>query len=79
MSAPAVSPLPDSAAARQLRTKHVLFFVYAGEKDGPLWEAYSQLADRFRAHHYFYSCSVEVLQKVTTAWEVASGNGRVEL
>ena len=76
MNAPVVTPLADAAAVRELGSKHLLFFVYAGEHEGPLWEAYSQLAERFRAHHYFYSCAPAVFEKVGTG---TGGGGKPDV
>ncbi|XP_037078312.1 protein disulfide-isomerase TMX3-like [Pollicipes pollicipes] len=63
MAAPTVTSLPDAASVRQLSSRHLLYFLYAGERLGPLWEAYSAMAGRFRAHHYFYSCTADVFSK----------------
>ncbi|KAK7083970.1 Protein disulfide-isomerase tmx3 [Halocaridina rubra] len=65
MSSP---PIPHLASPQHLKdtvTKLNLFFIYAGNKEGHLWEVYREVAEEHRPFHFFYSIDATCMGEYT--------------
>ncbi|XP_021924903.1 protein disulfide-isomerase TMX3 isoform X2 [Zootermopsis nevadensis] len=66
VSGPPVNQITRSESLENLKASNRLFFVYVGDHEGPLWETYSYVAERFQPHGFFYSVSPGIARKHVT-------------
>ncbi|XP_027215964.1 protein disulfide-isomerase TMX3 isoform X1 [Penaeus vannamei] len=65
MAAPPIQHIASFHHLKDIIAQEDLFFVYAGEKEGPLWDAYSELANIYRPFNYFYSIDAGCMAEQT--------------
>jgi thioredoxin domain-containing protein 10 len=72
LSGPPVRQITRAESLDNLKASNPLFFVYIGDNAGPLWESYSDVAEKFQPHGFFYSVSPEIARKHVTLMSVPS-------
>lgn len=60
MSNPPVQEITRPDSLSNIKTTSTIFFLYVGNRIGPLWEAYEHSASKLQPHGYFYSTDVEI-------------------
>ncbi|GBP19903.1 Protein disulfide-isomerase TMX3 [Eumeta japonica] len=63
MSQPAVQRVTHGNSINYLKETHPIFFGYIGKETGPLWEIYSNHAEKYQPHSWFYVMSHEVVKR----------------
>ncbi|KAL1129001.1 hypothetical protein AAG570_013533, partial [Ranatra chinensis] len=63
LSGPPVQRITRHESVDSLKATQKIFFVYFGGYDGPLWENYYDVAERFQPHSFFYSASHDIAKK----------------
>lgn len=72
VSGPPVQQITRAESLENLKASNPLFFVYVGDHAGLLWESYSDVAEKFQPHGFFYSVSPEIARKHVTVTSVPS-------
>lgn len=62
MSQPAVSRLSQADSLGYLKETHPVFFGYVGKQQGPLWDMFTQHAEKYQPHTWFYAMSHDLLK-----------------
>ncbi|XP_076041634.1 protein disulfide-isomerase TMX3-like isoform X2 [Oratosquilla oratoria] len=65
MANPPVQPLSTYHHLKDTINQGHLFFLYAGMKEGQLWESFKSLADDERPHNFFYSIDASCMSEFT--------------
>lgn len=63
LTGPAVKSIENKLEFEDAKTKSELFFLFAGQQDGPMWDTFKKVATAYQQHEYFYQASVEVAQQ----------------
>ncbi|XP_044254609.1 protein disulfide-isomerase TMX3 isoform X2 [Tribolium madens] len=63
MAGPPVQDVTRSESLTNLKQMNQLFFMYVGEQEGLLWEAYYDVASKLQPHGFFYSASKEIAKQ----------------
>ncbi|XP_075225053.1 thioredoxin-related transmembrane protein 3 [Lycorma delicatula] len=63
VSGPPVQQITRPESLENLKATNPLFFAYVGSYEGPLWTTYSEVAERFQPHGFFYSVPPEIASK----------------
>ncbi|KAL0271501.1 UNVERIFIED_CONTAM: hypothetical protein PYX00_008580 [Menopon gallinae] len=63
LSGPPVQRITRSESVSHIKTINELFFVYVGQSQGPVWEAYYEIAEKFQPHGFFYCISHDLIQE----------------
>lgn len=66
VSGPPVQQITRTESLDNLKASNPLFFVYVGDHSGPLWDTYSEIAEKFQPYGFFYSVSPEIAKKHIT-------------
>ncbi|KAJ8713535.1 hypothetical protein PYW07_013905 [Mythimna separata] len=62
MSQPAVQRLSQADSLGYLKETHPVFFGFVGKQQGPLWEMFTQHAEKYQPHTWFYAMSHDLLK-----------------
>ncbi|KAK6630954.1 hypothetical protein RUM44_003126 [Polyplax serrata] len=62
LSGPPVQRITKSESITHLQAVNDLYFVYVGENDGPVWDTYFSVAEKFQPHSFFYCISKHLLK-----------------
>ncbi|XP_045766914.1 protein disulfide-isomerase TMX3 [Maniola jurtina] len=60
MAQPAVQRVSHADSLGYLKETHNIFFGYVGKQHGPLWEMFSNHAEKYQAHSWFYALSHDI-------------------
>ncbi|ERL86794.1 protein disulfide-isomerase TMX3 [Dendroctonus ponderosae] len=60
MAAPPVQEVRKVDSVAALKKANQLFFMYVGEREGPLWDTFYAIACHLQPHAFFYSTSYEL-------------------
>ncbi|CAH0729822.1 unnamed protein product, partial [Brenthis ino] len=63
MAQPAVQRVSHADSLGYLKENHNVFFGYVGKQQGLLWEMFSNHAEKYQEHSWFYALSHEVAKK----------------
>ncbi|CAH1116632.1 unnamed protein product [Phaedon cochleariae] len=63
MSGPSVQHVTRSESLTNIKNMNQLFFMYVGDKDGLLWDTFSDVASKMQAHAFYYSTSVDIAKR----------------
>ncbi|RZF39530.1 hypothetical protein LSTR_LSTR001051 [Laodelphax striatellus] len=63
VSGPPVQPVTRPESLERLKDTNPLFFAYVGKYDGELWDTYSEVAEKFQPHGFFYAVPPEIARK----------------
>ncbi|XP_069701598.1 protein disulfide-isomerase TMX3 isoform X1 [Periplaneta americana] len=66
VSGPPVQQITRTESLDNLKASNPLFFVYVGDHIGSLWDTYSDVAEKFQPHGFFYSVLPEIAKKHIT-------------
>lgn len=65
MSAPPIQYISSTQHLKDTVKQGDLFFTYVGNREGHMWDVYRELADEYRAFHYFYAIEATCMQEYT--------------
>lgn len=65
MSSPPVQDITRPESMTNLKLNNNLFFVYVGQRDGLLWNAYYSGAIKLQPHGFFYSTNTDIASQHT--------------
>lgn len=60
MSSPPVQQITRPESLSNIKNMNQLFFMYVGQPEGPLWEAYFLTASKLQPFAFFYSGTAEI-------------------
>ncbi|KAI4484034.1 protein disulfide-isomerase TMX3 isoform X1 [Polistes fuscatus] len=63
LSGPPVQEITKSQSFDTIKKERDLYFLYVGERSGPLWELYHKTADVFQPHAFFYQSHPNVVNR----------------
>lgn len=63
MSGPPVQHITRPESLVNIKNMNQLFFMYVGERKGPLWETFYDIATKMQPHAYYYSASAEIARE----------------
>lgn len=63
MAGPPVQELTRVDSLANIKLKNQIFFMYVGQQDGSLWEAYYMVASKMQPHGFFYAASTEIAKQ----------------
>lgn len=63
MSGPPVQHVTRSESLANIKNMNQLFFMYVGDREGPLWETFYDIASNMQAHAYYYSASPDIAKQ----------------
>ncbi|GLV33639.1 Thioredoxin-related transmembrane protein 3 [Carabus blaptoides fortunei] len=63
MAGPPVQQITKPETMDSLKAHNSLFFMYVGPQEGPLWNVFYTVAERFQPHGFFYAVSNEIAKK----------------
>jgi len=63
LSGPPVNAIPTRADLAKAKDKSEIFFLFAGEEEGPVYDAYFQMAIKYQQHEFFYRADASVAEK----------------
>ncbi|OAD57572.1 Protein disulfide-isomerase TMX3 [Eufriesea mexicana] len=63
VSGPPVQEITKTQSFDTIKKERDLYFLYVGERSGPLWEFYYKTADVFQPHAFFYQSHPNVVNK----------------
>lgn len=72
VSGPPVQHITKMDSLDHIKSKYQLFFLYVGDSFGPLWEVYSEVAEKFQPHGFFYSTSEYIAKHHISAKDIPS-------
>ncbi|XP_068618183.1 protein disulfide-isomerase TMX3 isoform X2 [Battus philenor] len=62
MAQPAIQKVTHADSIGYLKESHNIFFGYVGKQQGPLWEMFALLAEKYQPHAWFYTMSHELIK-----------------
>ncbi|XP_063919866.1 protein disulfide-isomerase TMX3 [Zophobas morio] len=63
MAGPPVQEVTRSESLMNLKQMNQLFFMYVGDQEGSLWDAYYSVASKMQPHGFFYAANKEVAKQ----------------
>lgn len=63
VSGPPVISITSPESLDKLKNENPLYFLFVGNYDGPMWEAYYAVAERFQPHGYFYASPHDIAKR----------------
>ncbi|GLH03080.1 Protein disulfide-isomerase [Gryllus bimaculatus] len=60
VSGPPVQHITKLESLDNIKANNPLFFLYVGDSSGSLWEVYSEVAEKFQPHGFFYSTGEKI-------------------
>lgn len=63
VSGPPVISITSPESLDKLKNENPLYFLYVGNYDGPMWETYYAVAERFQPHGYFYASPHDIAKR----------------
>lgn len=63
MSGPPVQELTRADSLTTIKGQNHLFFMFVGNQEGLLWDAYYSVAIKFQPHGFFYSANTEIAKQ----------------
>lgn len=61
MSAPAVQQITRADSLANIKNANRLFFMYVGNQEGPLWDAYYDTAVKMQPYAFFYCANADIV------------------
>lgn len=65
VSGPPVISITSPESLDKLKNENPLYFLYVGNYDGPMWDSYYAVAERFQPHGYFYASPHDIAKRHT--------------
>ncbi|KAF5303971.1 hypothetical protein FQA39_LY01756 [Lamprigera yunnana] len=66
MSSPPIQDITRHDSLGNIKSTNNVFFLYVGEKQGTLWDAYHHSANKLQPHGYFYATNSEIANQHVT-------------
>lgn len=63
VSGPPVQGITKTQSFDTIKKEHDIYFLYVGERSGPLWEFYHKAANVFQPHAFFYQSHPNIVSK----------------
>lgn len=63
MAGPPVQEVTRAESLANLKNMNQLFFMYVGYQEGPLWDAFFEVASKMQQHAFFYAASNEIAKQ----------------
>lgn len=63
LTGPAVQEITKTQSFATIKSDRDLYFLYVGERTGPLWNLYHRTAEVFQPHAFFYQSHPTVVDK----------------
>lgn len=63
MSGPPVQHVTRPESLTNIKNMNQLFFMYIGDREGALWNAFYDIASKLQPHAFYYSASVELAKQ----------------
>ncbi|XP_019875387.1 protein disulfide-isomerase TMX3 isoform X2 [Aethina tumida] len=63
MAGPPVQEVTRAESLANLKNMNQLFFMYVGYQEGPLWDAFFEVASKMQQHAFFYTASNEIAKQ----------------
>uniref|UniRef100_A0A224XD20 Protein disulfide-isomerase tmx3 n=1 Tax=Panstrongylus lignarius TaxID=156445 RepID=A0A224XD20_9HEMI len=63
INGPPVQQITRQESLANLKSSQRIFFAYVGGFEGPLWEIYYDVAERFQPHSFFYAASHDLVKR----------------
>ncbi|XP_006612399.1 protein disulfide-isomerase TMX3 isoform X1 [Apis dorsata] len=63
VSGPPVQGITKTQSFDTIKKEHDIYFLYVGERSGPLWEFYHKTANVFQPHAFFYQSHPNIVSK----------------